>query len=100
MSAFNVQNIQLLRNDAVSQIQLSFSLTTVSVSATTVSNSHTFSRAFAATPRVVGWSSDTAGVAAGFTLNASAMSVYIRGGSPTVLSDGTAVVTVTLEGGF
>lgn len=100
MAAFGLRQVQTNRNDAWTQIQLSFSLTTTSVSATTVSNSATFDRAFAAAPTVIGWSSNTAGVSAGFTLNASAMSVYIRGGSPTVLSDGTAVVTVTLEGGY
>ena len=100
MSAFGLYQVQTDRNTAITQIQLSFSLTTTSVTATISSNSHTFARAFAATPKIIGGWCDTAGVSVGYTLNASAMSVYIRGGSPTVLTDGTAVVTVTLEGGF
>ncbi len=101
MAAFGKYTVLNIKNDATQQYQLSFSLTTTSVSATTVSNSHTFDKAFSQTPKVIGWSVagvDNAGVAPSFTLNASAMSVYIRGGSPTVLIDGTAVITVTLEG--
>jgi hypothetical protein len=106
MASFGKYTIQNIKNDAVQQFQLSFSMTTTSVSATIVSNSATFDRAFSATPKIIGWSVDsdgsagTVGVVPGFALNATAMSVYIRGGSPTTLGDGTRVVTVTLEGGY
>ncbi len=110
MASFGKYTVQNLKNDAVQQYQLSFSLTTTSVSATTVSASTTFDRAFSATPKIIGWWASSSGnvtaatadigVAPGFALNASTMAVYIRGGSPTVLGDNTVVVTVTLEGGY
>ncbi len=102
----NPQRLLYGRNDAVEQLFLTFSVTTTSLSGTTTSVNYTFPRAFAvaaaglANPKVIGTNSDTVGATVNVIANATSMSVYLRGGSPTMLTDGTAVVTVTIEGGY
>lgn len=106
MAARTTERLQYARNDAIEQLFFTVSVTTTSVSATTTSTNVTFARTFAilanglTNPKVIGVNSDTVGVVANVIANATAMSVYVRGGSPTMLTDGTAVISVTLEGGY
>lgn len=91
------------RNDATDQLHLLFSVTTTSVTNSTFSANHTFSRAFLSgtTPKVIGSNVRKAGAGiANVAANATTMSVYVRANSPSVLTDETVVVEVTLEGGY
>ncbi len=91
------------RNDATDQLYLTFSVATSSVINTTFTTNHTFNRAFLSgtTPKVIGINVRKAG-AGGATViaNATAMSLYVRGLSPTAYTDETVLATVTIEGGY
>lgn len=97
------QSILAWRNDATDQLHLLFSVTTTSVVNSTFSANHTFSRAFLSgtTPKVMGLNARKVGAGGVSAIaNATAMSVYVRGASPSGLADETVVVEVTLEGGY
>ena len=93
------------RNDARDQLYVTFSVAASSVINTTFTTNHTFGRAFLSgtTPMVLGSNVRKAG-AGGATVrtvaNATAMSLYVTGLSPTPFTDETVLVTVTLEGGY
>jgi len=91
------------RNDATDQLHCLVSVTTTSVINTTFTANETFDRAFLSgtTPKVMGVNVRRAGAgAAAVIANATSMSVYLRGLSPTAYTDGTVVVEVTLEGSY
>ncbi len=89
------------RSDATDQLHCLVSVTTSSVINTTFTANETFSRAWLSgtTPKVMGTNVQKAGAgAAAVIANATSMSVYLRGLSPSAYTDGTVVVEVTLEG--
>lgn len=98
------------RDDAVNQLFLTFTVATSSIINTTFTANHTFNRAFLASadsnssipnPRVMGAVVAKAGAGGVAVIaNATAMSVYLRGLSPTAYTDETVTVYVTLEGGY
>jgi len=93
------------RNDATDQLYLTFSITTTSVINTTFTENHTFNRAFldsaSSLPKVIGTNVRRAGAgSAAVIANATSMSIYLRGLSPTAYTDSTVLVEVTLEGGY
>lgn len=103
MALVDTSRILAWRNDATDQLHLTFSITTTSVINTTFTENHTFARPFleGTTPKVMGCNVQLAGAgAAAVIANATAMSVYLRGLSPTAYTDGSVLVEVTLEGGY
>jgi hypothetical protein len=105
MALIKTNRLLAYRNDATDQLHLTFSVTTTSVINTTFTENHTFARAFldsaATLPKVIGANVRKAGAgAAAVIANATSMSVYLRGLSPTAYTDQTVLVEVTLEGGY
>lgn len=89
------------RNDARDQLYLTFTVATSSIINTTFTANHTFSRAFLAAPMVFGSVVQKAGASSASVIaNATSMSVYLRGLSPTAYTDEVVTVNVTLEGGY
>ncbi len=93
------------RNDARDQLFVLFSVAASSVINTTFTTNHTFNRAFLSgtTPMVFGTNIRKAGAGAAtarVVANATAMSLYVTGLSPTPFTDETVIVSVTLEGGY
>lgn len=89
------------RNDARDQLYLTFTVATSSIINTTFTANHTFSRAFTAAPMVFGAVVQKAGGGGVAVIaNATSMSVYLRGLSPTAYTDETVTLTVTVEGGY
>lgn len=98
------------RDDAVDQLFLTFTIPTSSIINTTFTANHTFSRAFLSSadsgssipnPKLIGAVVSKAGAGgAAVIANATSMSVYLRGLSPTAYTDENVTVYVTLEGGY
>lgn len=94
----DTKRLQAHRNTGIDQIQVKLGVTTTSVNSTTFSASGTFDRAFEAAPLVIGSNVEGGPVPVRVAVTTTGITVYLRGGSPTTLSDGTTYVTVTLEG--
>lgn len=77
---------------------LTISITTTSIVNTTFSTYAAFARAYSAAPNVLGVNSDKPGAPVNATVTTAGITLYIRGTSPTTLTDGTAVVTASIEG--
>ncbi len=95
------QRILGYRNDACDQLHLLFTVPTSSLINTTFTVNHTFSRAWLSgtTPKIMGSNARKAGGGAVAVIaNATSMSVYLRGLSPTAYTDENVIVDVTLEG--
>lgn len=91
------------RNDATDQLHMLVTVTTTSVVNTVFTTNVTFDRAFLSgtQPKVMGTNVRRAGSAAANVIaNATAMSVYVRNGSPGTYTDGDVGVEVTIEGGY
>lgn len=89
------------RNDATDQLHLLATVTTTSVVNTTFTTSFSFDRAFLTSTdvKVMGSNVRRAGAgAANVIANTTAMSVYLRNGSPSTYTDGDVGVEVTVEG--
>lgn len=91
------------RNDATDQLHCLVTVTTTSVVNTTFTANETFSRAWLSgtDQKVMGSNVRRAGAqGAAVISDATSMSVYLRNGSPSVYTDGTVVVEVTIEGQY
>lgn len=73
-------------------------LTAVSTANTVVSGATTFNRAFSAAPTVIGTNAPAASTISNAITTATAISIYVRGLSDALMTDGTLQVTATVEG--
>lgn len=92
------RRIQGWRGNGMDQIHVALTVTTTSVINTTFSQTGTFQRAFEVAPLVMGLNTDRPGVQANARVTATGIQVYIRSNSPSIIADGSVVVTATLEG--
>jgi hypothetical protein len=86
------------KDSEVVRLIVKLDLTAVSTANTIVSGATAFNRAFAAAPAVIGTNSPYAGSISNAIATTTAVSIYVRGLSDAKLTDGSLIVTATLEG--